>query len=287
MTNLLEFEPVKKFIDVIGADIKQYLGKDDAAILCLRPEGLFYGEALKEWLKQKGKANVVVASIEDDGVDLEEKLVRNKKVLIVNSDIITGKSYKRSTEALRARKKEWGIKDIKFACYFDRTGMADFAVASYSAEAIWRFEDLDAIDLKILQSLAEDGRVPLADVGKKVKLSSVAVRNRLDKLLKEKVIRVEAGLNIDQFYTMCAQIYIETDEKTVEDLVEKFEKRQEVFLLVRVTGMYNLLVGVLGNKWHNIQEFVENEIRPIPTVRKIFISTGEAPIAPKVIAPKF
>ena len=286
MTDLLGFEPIKKFIDTIGKDIEKYFGKDNASILCLRPDGIFYGEALVQWLKERKKTNVVVATMEDDGADLTEDLVRGRKVLIVNNDIITGKSYKRSTDALRVKKKEWGVKDVKFATFYDRVGVADFAVAKYSAEAIWSFAELDAIDLKILQCLAEDGRAALADVGKKVNLSSVAVKNRLDKLLQEKVVRIEAALNVDQFYTMCAQIYVETDEETVERLIEKFEKRQEVYHLVRVTGTYNLLIGVLGSKWQSVQDFIETEIRPIPSVRKIFISTGTVPILPKTISPQ-
>ena len=286
MTDLLEFESIKKFIDTLGEDIKQYFGKDDAVILCLRPEGMFYGEALVQWLKQKKKTNGNLASMEDDGADLDERVVRKRKVLIVNNDIVTGKSYKRSTDALRVKKKEWDLKDIKFAAYFDRVGVADFSVAKYSAEAIWGFEELDAIDLKILQCLSINGREALADVGKKVNLSSVAVKNRLDNLLKERLVHIEAALNIEQFYTTCAQIYIETDEETVDQLVEKFSKRQEVFVLIRVTGMYNLLIGVLGQKWQNIQDFIESEIRPTPTVRKIFITSGQTPIVPKTIPPR-
>jgi len=286
MNDLLGLAPVKKFVSTLGRDIEKYFGKDSACIIYLRPDGVFYAQGLYQWLAQK-KKNIVIGTMEDDGVDLDESLVKGRKILIVDNDIVTGKGYKRSMEALRILKKELGIKDIKFAAFSDRVGVADFAVAKYSAEAIWSFAELDAIDLKILECLAEDGRAVLADVGKKVNLSSVAVKNRLDKLLKEKVLRIEATLNVDQFYTMCAQIYVETDEETVERLIEKLEKRQEVYHLVRVTGMYNLLVGVLGAKWQSVQDFIETEIRPIPTVRKIFITTGTVPILPKTISPQF
>jgi len=281
--NILEYEPIKKFIDAVGNDVKRYFGGDDACIIYLQPDGAFYGLALYEWLSKK-KKNLVTGTMEDDGIGLDEKLVRSRKVLIVDNDIVTGKGYKRSMEALRTRKKQLHIKDIKFASFFDRVGVADFAVAQYSPEAIWRFTEFDAIDLKILQALAVNGREALADVGKKVNLSSVAVKNRLDKLLQGKIVSIEAALNIEQFYTMSAQIYIDTDEDTVDRLIETFVKRQEVFMLVRVTGMYNLLVGVLGHNWQNVQDFIETEIRPISTVRKIFISTGEAPVIPKTIS---
>lgn len=282
MTGLLAFEPIKGFIDAVGGSVKQYFGKDDACIIYLRPDGVFYAQGLYQWLTEK-KKNIVIGAMEDDGADLDENLVKGRKVLIVDNDVVTGKGYKRSMETLRVRRKELRIKDIKFAAFSDRVGLADFSVAKYSAEAIWSFAELDAIDLKILQCLAKDGREALADVGKKVNLSSVAVKNRLEKLLRQKIVSIEAAFNIEQFYTMCVQIYIETDEKTVDQLIEKFTKRQEVFMLVRVTGVYNLLVGVLGAKWQNIQDFIESEIRPIPAVRKIFISTGEAPVIPKTI----
>jgi Lrp/AsnC family transcriptional regulator for asnA, asnC and gidA len=283
MSDLLRFEPIKKFIEINGKGIEDYFGKHDAVVVSLRPDGLFYGEALTEWLKQKGKKNVVFISMDDDGTDLDAEAVRGKKVLIVNNDIVTGKSYKRSTEALRVRKKELDIKDVKFASYYDRIGLADFSVGKYSAEAVWRFGDIDAIDLKIIDALSEDGRTPLADIGKKVNFSSVTVKNRLDKLIKEKVIRIEASLVVDQFYTISTQIYVEADAKTVASMIEEFEKRQEVYHLVRVTGMYNLLVGVLGYNWQNIEDFIEREIRPNAGVKKIFITTGEMPIIPKAI----
>jgi Lrp/AsnC family transcriptional regulator, leucine-responsive regulatory protein len=286
MTDLLAFEPIKKFIDTNGKGIEEYFGKQDAAIVALRPDGLFYGEALYTWLQKKGKKNIVFASMEDDAADLHGSVVEGRKVLIVNNDVVTGKSYKRSTEALRLKKKEWDIKDVKFAAYYDRIGFADFSVDKYSAEAIWRFEDLDAVDVKIIQSLARDGREALAEIGKRVSLSSVTIKNRLDRLLKEKVVKIEARLNIDQFYAMSATIYLEADAKTVERLIEKFEGRQEVFLLVRVTGTYNLLIGVLGYVWKGIEEFVEKEIRSESGVKRLALTAGETPILPKTIPPK-
>ncbi|OHA63754.1 MAG: hypothetical protein A2843_02940 [Candidatus Wildermuthbacteria bacterium RIFCSPHIGHO2_01_FULL_48_27b] len=287
MVNLLEFETLKKFVDTVGKDIEAYLGKDDVCILCLRPEGIFYGEALVAWLKKRKKTNVVLATMEDDGADLDEKLVRGRKVLIVNNDIVTGKAYKRSMEAVRMKKKEWNIKDIKFACFFDRTGMADFAVAQYSAEAIWGLEELDAIDLKLIQYLAQNGRESFTEVAKKLRLSSVAVKNRVDKLLKEKLIRVYASLQADQFYTIAAQINVEADRKTLEQLIEKLEKCQEVYHLAKITGAYNLTVGLLARNLENIEAFVEDEIRALPGVRQAVVSTGEVPILPKTIPPKF
>ena len=280
---MLELEPIKRFIDVVGKEIEKYFGKEEGCIVYLQPDGTFYGFALYEWLKARGK-NMTITTMEDDGRGLEENKARGRKVLIVDNDVVTGKGYKRSMEALRIRKKELKLKDIKFATSYDRVGVADFSVGKYSTETIWNLADLDAIDLKIIQTLSVNGRESFADIGKKINLSSVAVKNRVDKLLKERVIRIEAVFNMDQFYALCAQIYVEADPKAVEKMIEKFEKMQEVYHLVRVTGIYNLLIGIGGQSRQKIYEFIEQEVRSNPGVRKIFITTGETPILPKTIS---
>ena len=286
MKDLLNLDPIQAFLKTTGEGIKKYFGSDDGCIVYLRPDGTFYGTALHQWLSKKRK-NLLLTSMEDDGQDLDESKVKNRKVLIVDNDIVTGKGYKRAMEAMRLKKKRLNIKDVKFAAFSDRVGLADFSVDKYSAEAVWRLSELDALDLKIIQHLSQNGREALADIGKKVHLSSVAVKNRLDKLLKEKVIRIEARLNLDQFFTMSAQVYVEGDRKTIDALIEKFEKHQEVYALVRVTGIYNLFVGITTHNWQSVEEFIESEIRVLPGVKKIFITTGDIPILPKTIPPQF
>lgn len=286
MVNLLEFQPIKHFIERIGENVEQYFGKDDACIVYLRPDGVFYGQGLYQWLSKK-KKNLAITTMEDDGSDLDESKVKGRKVLIVDNDVVTGKGYKRAMGALRVRKKELAIKDIKFATFSDRVGVADFSVGKYSAEAIWHLEELDAIDLKIIEYLSQNGRESFAKIAQKLRLSSVAVKNRVDKLLKEKIIRIRAELQIDQFYTMAAQINVEADVKTVEQLIEKLERYPEVYQLAKLAGHYNLCIGVLAHNLENIEAFVDDEIRVIPGVKQIIISTGGIPTLPKTILPQF
>jgi len=286
MINLLELQPIKQFVESIGKDVEQYFGKDDACIIYLRPDGVFYGQGLYQWLSRK-KKNLILTTMEDDGSDLQEEKVRNRKVLLVDNDIVTGKGYKRAIGTLRLRKKELQIKGIKFATFSDRVGLADFYVGTYSPEAIWYLEELDAVDLKIIQFLAQNGRESFAEIAKKLRLSSVAVKNRVDKLLKEKIIRIQGTLQIDQFYTISAQIQIEADAETAEQLIGKLEKCQEVYHLAKMIGHYNLVVGFLAHNLENIEELVDKEIRVMPGVKQIVISMGEIPILPKTIPLQF
>lgn len=285
MHKIEEFTPTKQFIEKVGKDVQEYFGNTPACIIYLKPDGVFYGGALYEWLKKK-KKNISICTMDDDGEGLHDGCVRGRKVLIVDNDVVTGKGYKRSTEALRMRRKELDIKGIKFATFFDRVGVSDFYVEKYSSEAIWHLDELDALDLKIIKLLSQNGRGSLSEIGKKIKLSSVSVKNRVDKLVKAKILRIQGALNIDQFYTMSAQIQIEADAKTITQLEENLVKMQEVYHMVRISGRYNLVIGILAHNLENIEQFIENEIRCMPSIRQIEVYIGELPLTPKLFTPQ-
>jgi len=276
---LSNLNPVRKFIDTIGQDIKKYFGKNKSCIIYLLPDGIFYGRGLYNWLGDK--KNINITTMDDDGKDLKEEKVQGRKVLIIDNDIITGKGYKRSMEAMRLKKERLKIKDIKFAVFSDRVGLADFAVEGYSADAPWNLKDLDALDLKIIQAFSQDGRRSFVEIAKKIGLSSVGVKKRVEKLLNQNVLKIQGLLYIEKFYSLSALIEIETDNKTISNLIEKFEKSPLVYLLVKASGRYNLLVGIVTPNLEGIESFISKEIRANPGVKHIEVSVGELPIIPK------
>ena len=283
--SIFDFEPVQTFLKVLGKDIEQYFGAEKGALVYLKPDGVWYAEALYQWLKGK-KKDITISSMEDDGTDLEEGKVRDRKVLIVVNESFTGKAHKRSTEAMRARKGHLNIKAIKFAAYRDRPGTADFAVDQYSAEMIWRKGDIDALDLKIIKLLEQDGRSSLSSIAGKTNLSSVAVKNRVERLLGRKILKVQGALNMDRFYSFVAHLHIEADDEAIHNLIERLEKFQEVYQMVRMVGGVKLLVCILVQNLENVDEFIEREIRPVSRVKDIRVEIGELPVLPKTFALK-
>ncbi len=285
MNDILYLEPIKKFIAAIGEKAQEYFGKDPSCIIYLRPDGTFYGVGLYQWLKKKHK-NLTLTTMEDDGEGLEESKVKGRKVLVVDNDIITGKGYKRSMEALRLLKEKLHIKEVKFAVFSDRAGIADFSVAEYSAGAVWNVSNLDALDLKIISYLAQDGRESFVEIAKKLQMSGVAVKNRVDRLFKWGILKISGSLRSDRFYTMSAAIQIDAERKTLSRLIERFEKIQEVHHLVKRSGSYNLSVGILVHNLEDIEKFVENQIRSEEGIRSIDVRIGELPIVPKTFSPQ-
>ncbi|MDO8436457.1 MAG: AsnC family transcriptional regulator [bacterium] len=281
---LLEAKPIQRLIEGIGKDVKKYFGKEPGCIIGLGDDGFFYGLGLHQWLSQQNK-NIDFATMDDNGAGLEEEKVRGRKILMVDNDIVTGKGYKRAIEVMRARKERLKMKDIKFAVLCDRAGLADFSVYSYSAYAPWSLEKLDGTDLKILQELAEDGRRSFIDIAKKTRFSQVAVKNRVERLIGSGFLKIQGLLEIEKCYSVSAHIEIEADQDTISRLIEKFEKSPLTYHLVKTSGRYNLLVGIVVPNLESIENFIDREVRKDPGVRHIEVSVGELPIIPKTWNP--
>jgi len=281
---LLKFKPIQKLIEGVGRNVKKYFGQDKSCIIGLGDDGVFYGLGLYQWLSQQ-KKDMTFTTMDDNGKGLEEEQVKGRKVLIVDNDIISGKSYKRAMETMRAKKEKLKIKEIKFAVLCDRTGLADFSVEGYSAYAPWSLERVDGKDLKIIQELSEDGRKSFVEIAKKIGLSQVAVKYRVERLIESGFLKIQGLLNIEKCYNVSATIEIEADQKTVSNLIEKFERSPLIYHLVRISGRYNLMLSIVIPNLESIENFIAKEIRSDPGVKHIEVNVGELPIIPRVWNP--
>ena len=281
---LLKFKPIQKLINGVGQGVKKYFGKDKGCIIGLGDDGVFYGMGLYQWLSPKNK-NLSFTSMEHDGRGLEEEKVKGRKVLLVDNDIVTGKGYKVAVETMREKKERLKIKEIKFAVLCDRTGLADFSVESYSAYAPWSLEKLDGIDLKIIRALSEDGRISFVEIAKGTGLSPVGIKNRVERLMADGVLKVRGLLNMAKAYSVSAHIEIEADSKTISRLIEKFEKSPLVYHLVKTSGRYNLMVSIATPNLESVENFISQEIRLESGVKHIEVNVGELPIIPKAWNP--
>ncbi len=282
--NFLKFKSIQKLIKGVGKDIKRYFGKDRGCVVGLGDDGVFYGLGLYQWLSQ-WKKGLAFTTMDDNGKGLEEEKIKGRKILIVDNDIVTGKSYKRAMEAMKDKKEKLKIKSIKYAVLCDRIGLADFSVEGYSAYAPWSLERLDGLDLKIIQALSENGKKSFVEIAKETKLSPVAIKNRVEKLIDDGVLKIQGLLNMEKVYSVSAHIEVEADSKTISQLIEKFEKSPVVYHLVKTSGRYNLLVSIVTPNLESIESFIAKEIRSDPRVKHIEVNIGELPIIPKSWCP--
>ena len=117
---------VLKFVHDIGPKAEEYLRKDKGTVVIVSGGAHVFGLALLDYLNQKGiKANRVVIDRFSKGII--KSSIYGRKLIVVDSGTHTGRTYKSVMEMLNKVKKEYKIKGIKFAVYFDRSGIADWS----------------------------------------------------------------------------------------------------------------------------------------------------------------
>jgi Lrp/AsnC family transcriptional regulator for asnA, asnC and gidA len=116
---------------------------------------------------------------------------------------------------------------------------------------------LDNVDKQLVTLLQEDGRKSLSEIGKKLKMSHVAVSKRLDKLVKEKKVHVTAGVNAEELDVKLLFMGLEVDNIEVADRIrEKYKHCPRLLMLAPVTGSYNLMAVMAAQDTWSLQSIV-------------------------------
>jgi ATP phosphoribosyltransferase len=144
---------------------------------------------------------------------------------------------------------------------------------------------LDEIDWKIVQILSENGRESFVDMADKIGLSAVGIKQRVEKLIKKGALKIRGCLNSKKFYSVSAQIMVEGSPEAISWLVKKLKNSPLVYHLVKTSGRYNLIVGVMAQSLKRIDEFISKEIMTEPGVKHTEFNVGELPIIPEAWNP--
>lgn len=126
---------------------------------------------------------------------------------------------------------------------------------------------LDDVSKAIVEQLQEDGRRSYAAIAEAVGLSEAAVRQRVQRLLREGVMQIVAVTNPLQVgFTRQAMIGIRV-EGDIESVADKLEQMREVDYVVVTAGSFDLLVEVVCEDDDGLLDLLNKRIRTIPNVR--------------------
>lgn len=282
LPNILKYPSIQKFISGVEKDIVRYIGKEKVCIVGLGENGVFYGEGVFQWLKRHG-FNVTFTTINDEGEGFEEKKAKDRKILMVDSHIITGRCYHTALGVISSKSKKLGIKDTKCAVMHDLRGFADFVAERYIVPQI----KLDKIDFDIIKILLQDGRRSFAEIAQKIGLSSVGIKNRVDRLLKQDILEIKGLINLGKFYSVSANIGITADNLTCQRIIKKLSQNPLVFNMMKVSGSNkDLIIDIIAPSNKVVEEFLDQEIRPEAGIKFIEVNIGGIPIIPKAITQK-
>lgn len=123
---------------------------------------------------------------------------------------------------------------------------------------------IDEIDKKILALLQKDSRKTYAELAKELKLSETAVRNRIKKLVKNKVIKkFTISLDLEKIGKgIMALIGVKIGGEIGPVAASKLINFSEVTDVYTVTGEFDLILKVICDDIRHLENIIE-QIRAI------------------------
>jgi Lrp/AsnC family transcriptional regulator, regulator for asnA, asnC and gidA len=139
---------------------------------------------------------------------------------------------------------------------------------------------LDDIDLRILDIISRNARMPFKDVATECGISRAAVHQRVNRMVEMGVI-VGSGYHIDPKkvdYQTCTYIGIFLDKGGLyEKVAERLKEIPEVVECHYITGAYAIFIKVYARNNEHLKAILSDNIQKIPGISstETFISLEE------------
>lgn len=133
------------------------------------------------------------------------------------------------------------------------------------------FNKLDMIDQEILKLLSENSRMSYVEIGKRVNLSRVAVKSRMESLEKEGIIeRFSIVINPEKVGRMISAFFdIEAEPKLLLGVAQRITDLEAVTDVYQMTGSSNLHVHATLELNEDLERFLREELYVIPGIVRI------------------
>jgi Lrp/AsnC family transcriptional regulator, regulator for asnA, asnC and gidA len=127
---------------------------------------------------------------------------------------------------------------------------------------------VDALDRRIVDALARDGRRPFVRIAADLGVSEASVRQRVARLQADGVMQIVAVTNpLKLGYSVLCLLGLEIDHAELDAAGRALQALDEVTYLLVCTGRYNLLAEVVCRDDRHLMEFLTGSLAAVPGVR--------------------
>lgn len=140
---------------------------------------------------------------------------------------------------------------------------------------------IDNLDLKILDIISKDARVPLSDVAEICNVSRAVVHQRVGKLIEKGAI-LGSGYKVNPKvigYSTCTYVGINLEHGSMyDDVVKNLEAIPEIVECHYATGTYTMLIKLYAHDNEHLMNLLNHYIQRIPgvTSTKTYISLEQS-----------
>ena len=113
---------------------------------------------------------------------------------------------------------------------------------------------MDDVDRKIISQLQRNGRTTLQELSKSTGFTSMGIKKRLEKLLKNRTIKISALVNPSALRLHPAIVMLEMENaEAMQELLERFEACPRVVQIFKTVGGYNLIAVVIAETQETLE----------------------------------
>ncbi|MBC7358850.1 MAG: Lrp/AsnC family transcriptional regulator [Desulfacinum sp.] len=126
---------------------------------------------------------------------------------------------------------------------------------------------VDAIDEKIIDLLHENGRMSNTEIAKRINVSEATVRNRLNRLIQEDILRILPVVNPAKMgLSITGNLKATIDLKKLDYVVEELKKLDEIWYIALTTGGTDLDVEFVVPSLDHLHTFLFDKVNKIDGV---------------------
>ncbi|MEC5423017.1 Lrp/AsnC family transcriptional regulator [Virgibacillus sp. C22-A2] len=129
----------------------------------------------------------------------------------------------------------------------------------------------DEIDRKLLEELAEDGRLSYVELAEKVGLSRVAVKDRIKNMQDKGVIeKFTVVINSEKFGKKVSAFFeVDVEPKQLQEVAQNLADNPSVASIYQMTGPSTLHMHVLVEDFQMLETFINNELYSVEGITRV------------------
>jgi Lrp/AsnC family transcriptional regulator for asnA, asnC and gidA len=130
--------------------------------------------------------------------------------------------------------------------------------------------EFDKNDIKIVNILLEDGRIPASEIARRIgAISERAIRYRIGRMLGEGVLQVSAIINPEAFgLTIKADVWLEVESDRIHAVAKKLTEFENITYVACGIGENDVSIQLVAKDTSEIYHFITDVVRKLPGVRK-------------------
>ena len=128
----------------------------------------------------------------------------------------------------------------------------------------------DSFDWKIITLLNEDGRLPSAEIARRLgNVSARTITNRINALTENGIINIRAVVNPESVgYGILADVFVEVEPGRVREVAQQAAEFPQSSYVACATGESDVSVSLRVRSIEELFDFVTEKLGKIPGVRR-------------------